>query len=143
MMSFNWVPPDFCTARGHTRVTGAGGEANGIGAWAGMSTRADNLHGGQVLQEGGHQGVPARVQLVAVDADVELEPGGVGVVGCLPCREDHLGFTAADPAAQQPPPPQQQQHLVGMGSCTQALPGKSQHKAWLVAEAPGAGPLGS
>lgn len=66
------------------------------------------------MEEGGHQGVPAGVQLVAVDADVEFEPGGVGVVGRLPCREDRLGFTAADPAARQPPPPQQQgQRLVG------------------------------
>lgn len=80
----------------------------------GWGTRADDPHGGQVVEEGGHQGVPAGVQLVAVDADVEFEPGGVGVVGRLPCREDRLGFTAADPAARQPPPPQQQrQRLVG------------------------------
>lgn len=102
------------------------GQGCGQGCRQGGGTRADDPLCGQVPEEGGHQRVPAGVQLIAVDANVEFEPGRVGVVGRLPCREERLGFTAADPAARQPPPPQQQQQcLVGMGRVPhpQALPG--------------------
>lgn len=80
-------------------------------------TRADDPLRGQIPEEGGHEGVPAGVQLIAIDADVEFEPGGIGVIGRLPCREERLGFTAADPAARQ--------CLVGVGWVphAQALPG--------------------
>lgn len=78
------------------------------GVGQGGGTRADDPLCGQIPEQRGQQGVPAGVQLIAVDADVEFEPRRVGVIGCLPCREERLGFTAADPAARQPPPAQQQ-----------------------------------
>lgn len=61
-------------------------------------THTGDLLGAQVLEQGPHCWVVSRVQLISVDADVELEPVGIGVHGRLPGGQEFILRTFVWPA---------------------------------------------